>query len=176
MQEGETRRQKLLQILNDAADPVSGSCLAAQLGVSRQIIVQDIALLRVCGNSILATTRGYILSRKETSSASCHRSYCVFHTDDEIEDELNTIIDNGGKVLDVIIEHDVYGQISADLVLENREDIRRFCDKLHETNAKPLNILAGGIHYHTVEASSEVILDNIERALKEKGYLISSDD
>jgi uncharacterized protein len=85
---------------------------------------------------------------------------------------LNTIVDNGGKVLDVIIEHEIYGQITANLILENRRDVAEFCDRLKYSNAKPLNIIAGGTHYHTVEARSEVMLDNIECALREKGYLV----
>ena len=96
------------------------------------------------------------------------------HTNDEIVDELYTIIDNGGKVLDIIVEHDVYGQISADLILDSRKDVDEFYKKLVESDSKPLKILADGNHIHTVEAASETILDNIERALKMKGYLISS--
>lgn len=172
MQEGEIRRKKLLDILTNSAHPVSGSNLAKSLGVSRQVIVQDIALLRAVNKNILATTRGYVLYSNDTPTY--HRSYCVNHDDDAIEDELNTMIDNGGKVLDVVIEHDVYGQISANLILESRRDVANFCQLLKTTNSKPLNIIAGGIHYHTVEARSEVILDNIGRALKEKGYLVSN--
>ena len=96
----------------------------------------------------------------------------VNHSDDAIADELNTIVDNGGKVLDVIIEHEIYGQITANLILENRRDVAEFCDRLKHFNAKPLNIIASGTHYHTVEARSEAMLDNIECALREKGYLV----
>lgn len=172
MQESETRRQKLLRILSASDHPVSGSSLARTLGVSRQVIVQDIALLRAVNANILATTRGYLLYNNQPSA--CHRIYCVNHSDEAIADELNTIVDNGGKVLDVIIEHDIYGQISANLILESRMDVENFCRLLKNTQAKPLNIIAGGVHYHTVEARSEVILDHIEQALKEKGYLISA--
>lgn len=172
MQEGESRRQKLLDILMHSDHPVSGSRLSGTLGVSRQVIVQDIALLRAVNKNILATTKGYILYN--SSARTCHRSFCVNHTDEAIMDELTTIIDNGGKVLDVVIEHEVYGQISANLILESRSDVENFCRLLRNTQAKPLNIIAGGIHYHTVEARSEVILDNIERALKEKGYLVTT--
>lgn len=171
MQEGEARRKQLLNILSKSDQPVSGSNLARALGVSRQVIVQDIALLRAVNQNILATTKGYILYNN--NSMTCHRTYCVNHTDEAIEDELNTIVDNGGKVMDVIIEHEIYGQISGNLLLENRSDVENFCRLLKNTKAKPLKIIAGGIHYHTVEARSEVILDNIERALKEKGYLVS---
>ena len=165
MQEGEARREQLLQMLRNSTAPISGSALARSLGVSRQVIVQDIALLRAVNKDILATTKGYVLYIQQTEA--CHRIYCVNHSDDAIADELNTIVDNGGKVLDVIIEHEIYGQITANLILENRRDVAEFCDRL-----KPLNIIAGGTHYHTVEARSEVMLDNIECALREKGYLV----
>ena len=163
MQEGEARREQLLQMLRDSTAPISGSALARSLGVSRQVIVQDIALLRAVNKDILATTRGYVLYSQQTEA--CHRIYCVNHSDD-------AIADNGGKVLDVIIEHEIYGQIIANLILENRRDVAEFCDRLKHSNAKPLNIIAGGTHYHTVEARSEVMLDNIECALREKGYLV----
>ena len=97
MQEGEARREQLLQMLRDSTAPISGSALARSLGVSRQVIVQDIALLRAVNKDILATTKGYVLYSQQTEA--CHRIYCVNHSDDAIADELNTIVDNGGKVL-----------------------------------------------------------------------------
>ena len=168
--EGDARRQELLRLISKSQKPISGTELAQTLHVSRQVIVQDIALLRAVNKDILATTRGYVLYSQQTEA--CHRIYCVNHSDDAIADELNTIVDNGGKVLDVIIEHEIYGQITANLILENRRDVAEFCDRLKHFNAKPLNIIAGGTHYHTVEARSEVMLDNIECALREKGYLV----
>lgn len=140
MQEGEARREQLLQMLKDSTAPISGSALARALGVSRQVIVQDIALLRAVNKNILATTKGYVLYSQQTEA--CHRIFCVNHSDDAIADELNTIVDNGGKVLDVIIEHEIYGQITANLILENRRDVAEFCDRLKHSNAKPLNIIA----------------------------------
>lgn len=98
MQEGEARREQLLQMLRDSTAPIPGSALARSLGVSRQVIVQDMALLRAVNKDILATTKGYVLYSQQTEA--CHRIYCVNHSDDAIADELNTIVDNGGKVLD----------------------------------------------------------------------------
>ena len=167
---GSDRRQEILKNIKESDRPVSGSKLAKDYDVSRQVIVQDIALLRAVNKNILATTKGYVLYSQQTEA--CHRIYCVNHSDDAIADELNTIVDNGGKVLDVIIEHEIYGQITANLILENRRDVAEFCDRLKHSKARPLNIIAGGTHYHTVEARSEVMLDNIERALREKGYLV----
>ena len=168
--EGEERRKKLVEILSQADEPVSGSALAKFLGVSRQVIVQDIALLRAVNKDIMATTKGYILNERQDETFT--REFKVQHKDNEIKDELYTIIDNGGKVLDIIVFHEVYGRIRTDLVLEKRTDVDDFCRRMENGNSKPLKIVAGDTHVHTVEASSEVILDNIERALNEKGYLI----
>ena len=171
--EGEARRKKILEILGTQTEPVSGTSLSKKLGVSRQVIVQDIALLRAVNKNILATTKGYILYHQEKEQF--YRGFYVCHDNDAIKDELYTIIDNGGKVLDILVEHEVYGQISADLILKTRQDVDVFCKKLKEScHSRPLNIISGGPHIHTVEAASETILDNIERALKEKGYLISA--
>jgi len=169
--EGEERRKKLLEILTEANEPVSGSALAKMLSVSRQVIVQDIALLRAVNKDILATTKGYVLYEPKIEKHT--REFSVHHKDSEIKDELYTIIDNGGKVLDIIVFHEVYGQIRTDLILENRKDVDVFCQRMENGNSKPLKIVAGDAHIHTVEATSEVILDNIYRALNEKGYLIS---
>ena len=168
IQEGGFTCRKVKQGANEASADAEGQhssylrkCPGPFTGVSRQVIVQDIALLRAVNKDILATTKGYVLYSQQTEA--CHRIYYVNHSDDAIADELNTIVDNGGKVLDVIIEHEIYGQITANLILENRRDVAEFCDRLKHSNAKPLNIIAGGTHYHTVEARSEVMLDNIER-------------
>ena len=58
---GEERRNKLLHYLSDNDRPVSGTELAQKFGVSRQVIVQDIALLRSGHAEIIATNRGYLL-------------------------------------------------------------------------------------------------------------------
>lgn len=167
--EGEQRRVELLNILKRSDRAVSGSELAKLLGVSRQVIVQDIALLRAVNKNILATSKGYLLYQQHRETY--HRCFKVNHSSEAIADELYLMIDNGGHVLDLIIEHDVYGQICVDLNLETRNDVAEFCRKIQESKAKPLNILADGDHMHTVSATSEVILNNIERALGEKGYL-----
>lgn len=172
MHESEQRRENLLDILKKCDEPVSGSSLAKSLQVSRQIIVQDIALLRAANVEIFATPRGYVIGRE--TAGRVRRSFMVNHTKEQIVDELYTIIDNGGKVLNVIVSHDVYGQIQADLILENRHDVDAFIHRINTSKAGPLLSLSDGVHIHTVEASSEKILDNIERDLEQKGYLISN--
>lgn len=167
--EGQERREKLIEILNNNTVPISGSELAKQLGVSRQVIVQDIALLRAVNKNILSTTKGYILYYQEKQKAN--RCFMVKHTTDQIEDELCTIVDNGGKILDVIVSHEIYGEISVDLIILTRQDVYDFVNKLKTKKTVPLKELSGDIHYHTVEADTEEILDQIQQALIEKNYI-----
>lgn len=168
--EGKERREKLLMILNDANAPIQGSELAKQLGVTRQVIVQDIALLRAVNKNILSTTKGYILYCQEPKKVN--RCFYVKHSTEQIEDELSSIVDFGGKILDVIVSHAIYGTIEADLIISNKQDVVDFVNKVNQKQTVPLKELTGGNHYHTVEADDERILDRIEAVLKEKGYLI----
>jgi Predicted small molecule binding protein (contains 3H domain) len=167
---GEERRERIIEILRSSEEPASGTELAKRLGVSRQVIVQDIALLRAVNRNIISTTKGYVLYYREEQKAV--RCFLVKHSDEEIEDELCTIVDNGGKVLDVIVMHDIYGEISTGLIIKNRQDVWDFIEKLKRYNTLPLKDLTGGVHLHTVEADSEAILDSIEKKLREKKYLV----
>lgn len=167
---GKERRAKILELLSTSIDAISGTELAKILGVSRQVVVQDIALLRATDKNIISTTKGYMLYVAETSKAK--RCFLVKHTTAQIGDELCTIVDNGGKVLDVIVMHDIYGQIQADLNIKTRQDVYDFVEKVTERKTVPLKELTDGIHLHTVEADSEVILDRIEQELNKKKYLV----
>lgn len=170
--EGMERREKLIELLTQQTTPISGTELAKQLGVSRQIIVQDIALLRATNKNILSTTKGYLLYYQEPKQVN--RCFYVRHTTEQIEDELSTIVDLGGTVLDVIVSHEIYGTIQADLLIHNRQDVYDFVDKVKHKKTVPLKELTGGCHYHTVEADSEETLKRIENQLKNKGYLMES--
>lgn len=171
--EGSERRQAIMRALENKTSPVSGSELAKQFGVSRQVIVQDIALLRAENKDILSTARGYLVF--SLSGKRVRRCYPVFHTTEQIADELFTIVDNGGKVLDVIVSHEIYGSISVDLILETHREVEEFAARVCSSSSTPLKELTYGYHFHTVEADSEKILDRIESELKEKGYLISAE-
>jgi transcriptional regulator of NAD metabolism len=133
------------------------------MGVSRQVIVQDITLLRTA-YPILATAKGYLLY--PATEKKCRRTFCVRHSKEETKNELNIIVDHGGKILDVMVEHHVYGEIRADLMLSCRKEVDEFCKRLGMSKSGPLNIIGSGIHYHTVEAASEEILDEIGRKLQ----------
>lgn len=166
--EGKERRKMILNILSEDSEPVSGSALATRLLVSRQVIVQDIALLRAVNKNILSTTKGYVLYSREDNKVN--RTFMVKHEDDQIEDELNTIVDAGGKVLDVIVDHKIYGSITVDLIIGSRRDVMDFVAKVNSST--PLMKLTNGSHIHTVEADCEEVLDRIEIDLFKKGYLI----
>jgi hypothetical protein len=168
--EGNTRRENLIKILKSRPDPISGSELAKLLGVSRQVIVQDIALLRASDYNLLSTTKGYLLYQSDNPRVK--RVYRVKHTTEQIEDELCTIVDNGGKILDVLVVHEIYGEIATPLIIRNRNDVYDFVKKVNEKKIVPLKELTAGVHLHTIEADSEETLDRIEKALKEKNYLL----
>ncbi|MDD4583655.1 MAG: transcription repressor NadR [Eubacteriales bacterium] len=165
---GERRRQELIRILKRSTNPVSGNTLAEGFNVSRQIIVQDIALLRAADFKILSTNKGYILDQDN----SVQRIFKIYHSDEEIRDELYTIVDAGGRVLDVFINHEIYGQLKAELLVYSRSDVDEFVTHLSQNQISPLKQLTNGFHYHTVEADTEKILDRIEADLKNKKYLI----
>lgn len=167
--DGQTRRVEMIRMLQEATKPISGTKLGNVFGISRQVVVQDIALLRAEGYDLLATARGYILNKDAGHMVS--RIILVKHTAKQIEDELNTIVDNGGRVRNVIVSHSVYGDLTGDLMLKTRRDVKLFVDKVNHNEAALLSILTAGVHMHTIEAQTEEELDIIEDELKQKGYL-----
>ncbi len=167
--EGNKRRELLLKLLKEQVEPISGGELSRLLSVSRQVIVQDIALLRASDINIIATTKGYLIYQSDTRQLK--RIFKVKHSTDQIEDELCTIVDNGGKILDVLVTHEIYGEITTALIIRNRQDVYDFVKKVKEKKIVPLKELTDGIHQHTVEGDSEATFDRIEKALRDKGYL-----
>lgn len=166
----EKRREQILTILQQLNAPVSGDALSKQLGVSRQIIVQDIAVLKASNYNILSTNRGYLLFPDSPMNVS--RVFTVSHETSQIKDELYCIVDCGGFVRNVMVKHEVYGNITADLNIASRRDADTFVHKVETSNAVPLKTLGGDLHSHTVEADNESILDEIEKKLDTLGFLI----
>ncbi len=170
----EARRQALLALLRQADGPVPGSRLAERLGVSRQIIVQDVTVLRAAGAPVLATPRGYLLTEPSRSDPrwACRRVLAVNHGPDDIETELDAVCDLGGRVVDVIVEHPIYGELRGLVMTASRADVDEFVESLRASGAAPLLALTGGPHLHTVEAASEARLDAIAQRLRELGFLM----
>lgn len=164
---GAERRMMLLQTLKSSGVPISGSNFAKQFGVSRQVIVQDIAVLRAKGNDIVSTNHGYMIRELYKTS----RVFKVQHTNEQIEQELNLIVDLGGKVKDVFVYHRAYGELRVDLSLDSREGIQEYLEKIRTGKSAPLMNITSGYHYHTVLAKNEVILDAIQDQLDKIGFL-----
>lgn len=164
----EKRREEILSFIGNAENPIPASVLAERFAVSRQVIVQDIAIIRANGYDVTATNRGYVLNSKIQAT----RVFKCRHSFEEIVDEGALIIEAGGEVEDVFVNHRVYGRISSRLDLINRTHVEELYRSLVSGASKPLMSVTDGYHYHTVSAEDEATLDGIERALRERGFLI----
>ena len=170
------RRELLLNILNKSANPIKGDELANTLNVSRQVIVQDIALIRATGVDIIATPQGYIIYKKiEELNETIKTIECKNHSNrDEFYNELRTIVDLGGEVKNVIVKHPIYGEIKVDLDIASNRDIDEFMKKASNDEFKQLSILTKESHLHTIEAKNEEILDEIISSLLDKNILVNN--
>ncbi len=166
---GETRRKEIINILSGEDRAVPGNELASRLGVSRQVIVQDMALLKAGEVCVVSTAKGYKLDRRKGPDNV--RIFKVQHTDSQTRDELNTIVDLGGTVVDVFVKHRVYGELRADLNIASRLDVELFLEEVRNGKSSLLKNVTAQYHYHTVEAKDSRRLDMIEQALQNKGYL-----
>ncbi len=162
MKKPEERRELILRALEDGAR-VTATQLASELGVSRQIIVSDVAILRERGSDITATSRGYVLGGGRAfgyvDQIACR------HGPDDILTEFDIIVDNGGTVLDISIEHPVYGIITAEVYIRSRRDARAFVEKMEKSKGRPLSALTEGAHLHTVGCESRAEFEMMIGAL-----------
>ncbi|MDD3840799.1 MAG: transcription repressor NadR [Clostridia bacterium] len=165
------RREGIIETLSNSSLPIAGNQLAEKFNVSRQVIVQDIAILRAKGYEIIATPQGYLIF-SENSPQSFSRIIASNHDRSGIEDELTTVVSYGGKVVNVIIEHEVYGELSGMIMVSSLVEVKKFVNDIKTKDAKPLSALTDGVHLHKIEADSPKTLDSIEAALKQKGYLL----
>lgn len=164
---GKDRREKLIKLLTEADSAISGAELSEKLGVSRQIIVQDIAILKAEEYDIISTNRGYVLLNK----GLCERTFKVRHSADMIGEELYSIVDLGGKICDVFVYHKIYGVIKAPMSIKTRKDVYEYLKTLSSGISSPLLTITDNYHYHTVLAEDEETLDRIQEMLKDKGFL-----
>lgn len=164
----EDRRRKIILRLIEDNKPISGTLLADEFCVSRQIIVQDIALLKASGYDIISTHYGYVLQK----SPFVERVIKIYHTKDQTETELTTIVEMGGTVADVFVWHRVYGKMKAELNISSKYHINKFMDGIRSGISSELMNITGGYHYHTIRADSEKTIDAIVSRLKEKNLVI----
>jgi transcriptional regulator of NAD metabolism len=170
----EDRRRQLLSLLAASPTPVPGTELGQRLGATRQTMVQDIAILRARGEPIIATSRGYLLA-----SALVPNRYrailAVSHRPEQTEDELSILLDLGLRIVDVSVDHPIYGELHGMLMLDSREDLREWLRTTKEKQAHLLSELTEGIHLHTVEAPRADLIEKARQALRERGYLFEED-
>ncbi len=167
------RREYIVQWLKEAKDPLTGQSIAERTNVSRQIIVQDISILKAKKEPIYATAQGYIYIDSKKPDYPYKRLIACKHTLEETKKELTIIVDYGVFVKDVIVEHPIYGELTASLRLKNRRDVYEFINKLADSNAALLSSLTDGVHLHTIEAESIEQLDEVYLALQEANMLLS---
>lgn len=162
------RRIAIANLLLSEDRAVSGNELSERFGVSRQIIVQDISVLKGSGYDILSTHQGYVIQKSPLKE----RSFKLYHTTEQTEEELNLIVDLGGTVVDVFVWHKVYGRVAAKLNIFSRLHVKQFIEGVRTGKSSELMNITGGYHYHTVRAASEEVLDRIGRALDERGFIV----
>lgn len=163
------RRQAILNALEGTDRPLSATALAGRFGVSRQIVVGDVALLRASGAPVLSTPRGYLLGRE---GSGLLRAVVCRHAAGDMERELNIMVDNGCTVVDVAVEHPVYGQLAGQLALSSRYDVAEFIRKVARSDAKPLSVLTEGVHLHTLRCPDEAAFRRVRAQLDEAGFLV----
>ena len=98
------------------------------------------------------------------------RRVAVKHTPRQMEDELNTIVDNGCTVIDVTVEHPVYGQLTGPLQIASRYEVSQFIERCKK--AEPLSSLTDGIHLHTLSCPDEAAFERTKDALRALGILL----
>lgn len=170
---GEERRLQLLQILKSSDQPITGSELSKKANVSRQVIVGDITLLKAKNEPIIATSQGYLYMHTAGKPQSFERTVACRHEPSRTEEELYLLVDLGITVKNVSIEHPIYGDLTASIMVSNRKDVQQFLAKMMETNASLLlELTTDGIHLHTLNARSEELLDEAEAVLKKAKILV----
>ncbi|MDE6957052.1 MAG: transcription repressor NadR [Lachnospiraceae bacterium] len=161
------RRKAIVNLLLSEQEAISGSVLSERFGVSRQIIVQDITVLKGLDYDILSTHRGYIMQKSPLKE----RVLKLHHTTEQTEEELSLIVKLGGTVVDVFVWHKVYGKMEAKLNIFSNLQVKQFIEGVRTGKSSELMNITGGYHYHTIRAESEEILNQIERVLEECGYI-----
>ncbi|NEU31542.1 transcription repressor NadR [bacterium LRH843] len=168
---GETRRELIIKWLQTERSPLTGSELAKRTNVSRQVIVQDISILKARKHPIIATAQGYLYMQNEQTPLKSRMIACI-HSPAETKEELFLLVDHGVTIRQVIVEHAIYGEISASMMLSTRHDVEQFCDHIEKTNSAFLSELTNGVHLHLIEANTDEQLDQAVQALDERGFIL----
>lgn len=163
------RREEIVKLLINNDKAIKGIDLANKFGVTRQIIVKDIAILRAKGSNIIATPDGYIYNIYKNKIKSI---IAVNHSEDKMIEELEIVVKYGGIIENVIVEHPLYGEIIGNIMIKNLNDLNKFEESFKNIDAKPLSKITNGIHLHTISADTEEDINSIKKELEEKGFLL----
>jgi hypothetical protein len=172
---GKERQTLIIKTLKEQNRPVTGGDLAKLANVSRQVIVQDISILKAKEEPIIATSRGYLYVQ-DRQPATDRAVIACKHTPAQTKEELYILVDHGVLIRDVIVEHTVYGDITASLHVSNRKEVDQFIQNIKQTNASFLSELTEGVHLHTIEADSTNKIEEACDALEKAGILISLEE
>lgn len=170
---GEERRALLLKLLKNSPTPLTGSELAAEANVSRQVVVGDMTLLKAQKEPIIATSQGYLYMKNDSPDPFFEKIIACSHPPERTEEELNLLVDYGVTVKDVKIVHPVYGDLTASIQVSNRSEVKQFIERVKKTKAAYLLELTNGIHLHTITAASKKALQDAEDALKQANFLVA---
>ena len=164
------RRDNIINLLLESNEPIKGNVIAKKYSVTRQVIVKDIAILRAKGKNIIATPDGYIINKNENKVKAI---IAVIHNEEEMFDEMSIVIKYGGTIEDVIVEHPLYGEITAMLMIKNYNELNKFVQKYQEQRARLLSVLTNGVHLHTISAENEDDINLIISELKKCNFIVS---
>ncbi|MFC0561819.1 transcription repressor NadR [Halalkalibacter alkalisediminis] len=169
---GDERRDLLIKWLSSSEQPLTGGELAKRTNVSRQVIVQDISILKAKKYPIIATAQGYILVQTRPTQRVSRIIACK-HSPKETKEELFILVDHGVTVKQVIVEHAIYGEITASLMLTTRQDVENFCSNIEKTQSALLSELTNGVHLHVIEAENNDQLEKVVQVLDDKGFILN---
>ncbi|WP_225743972.1 transcription repressor NadR [Marinilactibacillus sp. Marseille-P9653] len=166
--DAELRRERILSTLSESEQPIVARKLAEMYKVSRQVIVGDIALLRAEGQEILSTPRGY--TKRNEQPVLKKRIVCQHHYE-QTQEELYTVVDYGGQIIDVIVEHPIYGELIGGLNISSRLEADDFLQEIQKNKTTMLADLTNGLHSHTISAKDEATIEKIIATLEHKKIL-----
>ncbi|MCJ7839913.1 transcription repressor NadR [Lederbergia sp. NSJ-179] len=169
---GEERRERLLSLLKESNTPITGGELAEMTRVSRQVIVGDINLLKARNIPIIATSQGYLYMKATQETPVFEKTIVCSHSRSQTAEELYILVDHGITVKNVIVEHPIYGDLTASLMVSNRKEVEHFLHKVKITNSSLLADLTSGIHLHALAAPNKKAIEKAEKELKAAGILV----
>jgi hypothetical protein len=169
---GSVRRERIVRLLREGRRSITGSELSSSLGVSRQAIVNDIAILRAAGEPIAGGPQGYRWRGEEPAAVLA--TIACRHDREGCQKELEVLVAHGVAVLDVVVDHELYGEVRGDMNVSTHRDVQRYMEVLNTSGVEPLSTLTGGVHAHHVRAPDEVALGSARSDLALLGILVES--